>query len=525
MKISYGITVHNEAEELQKLLDALQKNIDEEDEIVVCVDGDDEKVEAVLGEFLSEHNAIVYKRKLEKDFAAHKNSVIENSSGDYIFHIDADEYPNEILLQQLKPILEINDVDLIWIPRVNTIDGMTQEDIQRWGWRVTEKGWVNYPDYQARVFRNHKDIRWTRPLHEYITGCKTYSHLPPQEELSLYHPKTIEKQTQQNMFYNQNFSREMNVRNGVKKNFEPISLDYFLNMELAEGGGGKEVIKNNNQLKTVKDVYKFYSSNENIKLAKDKLNPKNWQYFNCMLAEFRKDVADHHELGWDKMTEDYYNSLELMSDEELELFLRQNPVEFDNGFIKHSYHRACAMIGRLIKGKPYIPFYMEREKIYNIPWKNDNKIRTPNPLYNIKSLSQLDGFDRSQYCLTQSSILALMGIRTNDDVDIIMNSNFRQSIGIGNQHFKSGNVEIFSSNYDKFMINGAKNDDDLIENYTLVFEGYRFLEPRFYFSRKNKLTDKDKSDWEGIRKFFEMGSHKGYPFNQLTEEQWGVQYI
>ena len=525
MKISYGITVHNEAEELQTLLEVLNKNIDKEDEIVVCVDGDDEKVEAVLGEFLSEHKAIVYKRKLEKDFSAQKNSVIEKSSGDYIFHIDADEYPNEILIQQLKEILTINDVDLIWIPRVNTIDGMTQEDIQKWGWRVTEKGWVNYPDYQARVFRNHKDVRWTRPLHEYITGCKTYAHLPPQEELSLYHPKTIEKQTQQNMFYNQNFSREMNVRDGVKKNFEPISLDYFLNMELAEGGGGKEVVKNNGSLKTVRDVVEFYSSDKNIDLAKSTLNPNNWQYFNCMLAEFRKDVADHHELGWDKMTEDYYNSLELMSDEELELFLKQNPVEFDNGFIKHSYHRACAMIGRLIKGKPYIPFYMEREKIYNIPWKNDNKIRTPNPLYNIKSLSQLDGFDRSQYCLTQSSILALMGIRSNDDVDIVMNSSFRQSIGIGNQHFKSGNVEIFSPNYDKFMINGAKNDDDLIENYTLVFEGYRFLEPRFYFSRKNKLTDKDKSDWEGIRKFFEMGSHKGYPFNQLTEEQWGIQYI
>ena len=525
MKISYGITVHNEAEELQTLLEVLNKNIDKEDEIVVCVDGNDEKVEAVLGEFLSEHKAIVYKRKLEKDFSAQKNSVIEKSSGDYIFHIDADEYPNEILIQQLKPILEINDVDLIWIPRVNTIDGMTQEDIQKWGWRVTEKGWVNYPDYQARVFRNHKDVRWTRPLHEYITGCKTYAHLPPQEELSLYHPKTIEKQTQQNMFYNQNFSREMNVRDGVKKNFEPISLDYFLNMELAEGGGGKEVVKNNGSLKTVRDVVEFYSSDKNIDLAKNTLNPNNWQYFNCMLAEFRKDVADHHELGWDKMTEDYYNSLELMSDEELELFLKQNPVEFDNGFIKHSYHRACAMIGRLLKGKPYIPFYMEKEKIYNIPWKNDNKIRTPNPLYNIKSLSQLDGFDRSQYCLTQSSILALMGIRSNDDVDIIMNSSFRQSIGIGNQHFKSGNVEIFSPNYDKFMINGAKNDDDLIENYTLVFEGYRFLEPRFYFSRKNKLTDKDKSDWEGIRKFFEMGSHKGYPFNQLTEEQWGIQYI
>ena len=212
MKISYGITVHNEAEELQKLLDVLQKNIDKEDEIVVCVDGDDEKVEAVLGEFLSEHNAIVYKRKLDGNFSDQKNSVIENSSGDYIFHIDADEYPNEILIQQLKQILEINDVDLIWIPRVNTVEGMTFHHIQKWGWRVNESNWVNYPDYQARVFRNDEKIRWTRPLHEYITGCKTYAHLPPQEELSLYHPKTIEKQEQQNLFYNQNFSKEMNVR-------------------------------------------------------------------------------------------------------------------------------------------------------------------------------------------------------------------------------------------------------------------------------------------------------------------------
>ena len=210
MKISYGITVHNEAEELIKLLEGLNKNIDKEDEIIVCVDGDDEKVEAVLGESLSSwQNYIVYKRKLEKDFAAHKNSVIEKSSGDYIFHIDADEYPNEILIQQLKQILEINDVDLVWIPRVNTVDGFTQEDVQRWGWRVNEKGWVNYPDYQARVFRRDSEIRWTRPLHEYISGCKTYSHLPPHEELSLYHPKTKQKQEEQNKFYMDNFSKEL----------------------------------------------------------------------------------------------------------------------------------------------------------------------------------------------------------------------------------------------------------------------------------------------------------------------------
>ena len=224
MEISYGITVHNEADELNKLLEILVHKTDKEDEIVICVDGNDEKVQEVITSWVQQYasddvdkikDIIVYNRKLDGNFAAHKNSVIEKSTGDYIFHIDADEYPNETLIEQLKQIIEMNDnVDLIWIPRVNTIEGMTQEHIQKWSWRVTEKGWVNYPDYQARVFRNDKDIRWTRPLHEHITGCKTYSHLPPYEELSLYHPKTIQKQEQQNMFYIDNFSKDLLVRKG-----------------------------------------------------------------------------------------------------------------------------------------------------------------------------------------------------------------------------------------------------------------------------------------------------------------------
>jgi len=216
VKISYGITVHNEADELNKLLEILIHKTDAEDEIVICVDGDDDGVRFVLDSWTQQYAHAkmvkVYQRKLDGDFAAQKNSVIENSTGDYIFHIDADEYPHENLLLNLKTILEVNDVDLIWIPRVNTIEGMKTEHIQRWGWRVNEKAWVNYPDYLARVFRRDSEIRWERPLHELIVGCKTYAHLPPHEELSLYHPKTIEKQEKQNMFYNENFSAEMNVR-------------------------------------------------------------------------------------------------------------------------------------------------------------------------------------------------------------------------------------------------------------------------------------------------------------------------
>ena len=217
MKISYGITVHNEADELNELLEILIHQTEPEDEIVICDDYSNEETKEVITSWTQQYaDAKVikhYERKLDGDFSAQKNSVIENSTGDYIFHIDADEQPHETLLQQLKQIIEMNDgVDLIYVPRVNTIDGMEQKHIERWGWKVSEKGWVNWPDHQARVFRNDEKIRWTRPLHELITGCKTYAHLPPHEELSLYHPKTIDKQEGQNKFYMDNFSKDLLVR-------------------------------------------------------------------------------------------------------------------------------------------------------------------------------------------------------------------------------------------------------------------------------------------------------------------------
>ena len=42
-----------------------------------------------------------------------------------------------------------------------------------------------------------------------LGGAKTYSHLPPHEELSLYHPKTIDKQEQQNEFYEKIFTKNI----------------------------------------------------------------------------------------------------------------------------------------------------------------------------------------------------------------------------------------------------------------------------------------------------------------------------
>lgn len=62
---------------------------------------------------------------------------------------------------------------------------------------------INPPDYQARVYRNVEGINWEGKVHERIVGHSTQAHLPPHEELSLYHHKTIEKQEKQNRLYSE----------------------------------------------------------------------------------------------------------------------------------------------------------------------------------------------------------------------------------------------------------------------------------------------------------------------------------
>jgi hypothetical protein len=297
--------------------------------------------------------------------------------------------------------------------------------------------------------------------------------------------------------------------------YSPINLDYFLEMEVASGGPSKQILNLNGKLKKVKDIVEYWKANP----TPPELTPETWQYYNCMLAGFRHNVANHHELGWDELTQEYYNSLKLMSDDEIESYLQNNPVEFDNGFIKHSYHRAYAMIGRLIRGERYIPFYMKESQIYNEPRPEDGIMRTTSLTSKIKLLSQIDsmGIDRNEYCLCQSAILTVMGIRVNDDLDIIISSKLRsQSI-----QFPSG-VEVFAKDRGKFDYFGASGDDDILENYCISIDGYKFLEPRFYFARKHiGKTKRDISDWDGIHQFYQRGGHLGYPF-AFEFYKWGL---
>jgi glycosyltransferase involved in cell wall biosynthesis len=205
MKISYAVTVCNELKEITELINFLQSNIDVEDEIIIQYDSENATKEVigylnVIGD-LHKHIKIV-SFPLNKDFASFKNNLKQNCSGDYIFQIDADEIPSEILIERLKAILTANDVDIIFVPRVNTVKGLTDVHIQKWGWNVNDKGWVNWPDYQTRIYKNTDEVEWFGKVHERISGYTTFTNFPSDEKYSLYHHKEIERQEKQNDFYN-----------------------------------------------------------------------------------------------------------------------------------------------------------------------------------------------------------------------------------------------------------------------------------------------------------------------------------
>jgi glycosyltransferase involved in cell wall biosynthesis len=202
MKISYAIPVCNEHEELKRLLDFLVKHIREEDEIVVqCDEGN--TTSEVYEVFKNRSNIKVIEFALNGHFSNFKNNLKENCSGDWIFQIDADEYPDDYLIQMLPSLLEENpDIEVFLVPRINEVTGIQQSHLGEWGWNMNDRGWINWPDYQTRILRNIPKIKWHNKVHEVIKGHKKFTALPTNPEYSLWHPKEITRQEAQNKFYN-----------------------------------------------------------------------------------------------------------------------------------------------------------------------------------------------------------------------------------------------------------------------------------------------------------------------------------
>ena len=204
MKISYAITVCNEFVEIQRIISLLLENKRDEDEIIILFDSanGDPEVEAFLRSRSINLDIMWYEGKFENHFADWKNHLTSLCNGDYIFQIDADEYCKKEFIKLLPAVLESNSSsDLFLVPRINTVDGLTQQHIDKWRWNVNEKGWVNFPDYQYRIWKNIPEIKWINKVHEVLKGYKEYVALPAEEIYCLIHPKDIKRQEKQNNYY------------------------------------------------------------------------------------------------------------------------------------------------------------------------------------------------------------------------------------------------------------------------------------------------------------------------------------
>lgn len=218
--ISYLVTCKNEGEQLRSLLHVLSNySLDCE-----CVILEDYSEDPTTLEVINETRRDPFFRRelhrLNKDYSEHKNYGKSLCRGKWVFQIDADEIPAEVLLQNLREILAENEnVELFWLPRINNFIGVTEQHAKQWGWNINNPNkWVNWNngDYQGRLFKNLPHLEWKRPLHEKIEGYKVESWFPKEEDFALIHTKTIEKQIETNIGYNKNFSAELNRGHNLK---------------------------------------------------------------------------------------------------------------------------------------------------------------------------------------------------------------------------------------------------------------------------------------------------------------------
>ena len=193
MKLTYSIQVCNESRELFSLLNLLTRIIDTEDYIDVIVDSNNttEKVDLVLKHF--EDRITVHKRAFDT-FSKNCQFHIDVAKGDYVFHIDADELPQQPLVKILKQVIDETGAEILAIPRINIHPDITEEEAKDRKWNVNEAGFINWPDYQMRIHKKCDYITWTDELHTKLTGSDKVSGTKAIPPLAMWHIKSMDKQ-------------------------------------------------------------------------------------------------------------------------------------------------------------------------------------------------------------------------------------------------------------------------------------------------------------------------------------------
>ena len=108
MFLSYLVTCHNETSSLDKLLSKLVQNRKDNHEIVLLDDYSDNPETLDIIQKYKEQTSF-HQHRLDRNYGSHKNYGIEQCKGNWIFQLDGDEYPTDLLLENIDVVLESNN--------------------------------------------------------------------------------------------------------------------------------------------------------------------------------------------------------------------------------------------------------------------------------------------------------------------------------------------------------------------------------------------------------------------------------
>ena len=136
------------------------------------------------------------------------------------------------------------------------------------------------------------------------------------------------------------------------------------------------------------------------------------------------------------------------------------------------------------------------------------------------------GIPKDKFTLIQSAWFPLMGIRINGDLDFIIESSLIPLYKDKILKIKGLNIKINNNNYHQF---GCISDDDLIKNYSVIVDGYKFCYFKFYYrilkQRHSSLQKKDSNgipDIDNVNDFFKNNKHLQYPFKNVPLSTWEI---
>lgn len=202
---SFCVLIHNEGKQyLEKLFSIIQQFMTNDDELIVMDDySTDKETIDFINSLKLNKSIIVFQHALNKDFATHKNCLLQKATKDYIWMFDADEYIELENMKKIKDIVYKNkDIDIFYLTRKNFITELNEEKLKYDNWIFDYEGKHDFPDYQGRIFKNFVNIRYYGKVHEqpFLINGKTYN-IPIECDVPIIHIKTAKRQNLQHEFY------------------------------------------------------------------------------------------------------------------------------------------------------------------------------------------------------------------------------------------------------------------------------------------------------------------------------------